>query len=357
MIIKVKRHPEPAREEPKKRIIIRKHGARAKTPPPPPPPPKPAPPPDAAIRNQTTRVVRKLNRDTPPNVRFLRFESIIGRGGMSVVWRAWHLELERYVAVKVLDADFAASGQDIRQFMHEVRTISSLHHPGIVQGYGSDFADGRYFMIMDFVDGYTFGSLLNRKKSIPESDALVICEAVADAMKYAWDSFRIVHCDIKPENIMVDSDGTVKITDLGLCRSTIAINANRAQAEEVVGTPAYMSPEQIYGDAVLDCRADIYSLGASLYHLVTGRTLFPLPTNDDILRAHVAFEYSAPDPRTIAPSLSAGFTTLLARMLVKDKACRYADWDEVFADAERVERGEIPSPPPPGASSSIQLLS
>ncbi|MBR1588515.1 MAG: protein kinase [Kiritimatiellae bacterium] len=125
------------------------------------------------------------SRDEPPSIPFLRFDSIVGRGGMAVVWRAWHMELNKFVAVKVLGKNVAVTGQDLRQFMVEVKTMSSLNHQGIVRGYGADCADGRYYFIMDYVDGYTFGSLLKRKSRLPQIDALIICESVADAMKYA----------------------------------------------------------------------------------------------------------------------------------------------------------------------------
>lgn len=307
---------------------------------------------------QQTRVIRKITRDvdreSPPNLPFLRFDTIVGRGGMAVVWRAWHRELQRFVAVKVLDATFAATGQDIRQFMMEVRTMTNLHHQGLVQGYGADCIDGRYYFIMDYVDGYTFGSLLNRKKKLPETDALIICESVADAMKYAWESAGIVHCDIKPDNIMVDKDGTVKVMDLGLCQST-AILKQEGQVDEVIGTPAYISPEQIYGDVKLDCRADIYCLGATLYHLVTGRMLFPLLSNDDILRAHVDPERHAPDPRTFAPELTEGFVRLIAGMTVKDRDWRYQTWEDVFDASRLVETGEDLPPIPAEAISSVHV--
>ena len=303
---------------------------------------------------QQTRVMRKISRDVPPNVPFLRFDAIVGRGGMAVVWRAWHRELNRPVAVKVLDAKFAATGQDVRQFMMEVRTMSNMHHQGIVQGYGADFADGRYYFVMDYVDGYTFGSLLTRKTHIPEIDVLIVCESVADAMKYAWDVFGVVHCDLKPENIMVDRDGTIKVTDLGLCQSTAAIQ-NKEQPDEVVGTPAYISPEQIYGDVELDCRADIYCLGATLYHMATGRMLFPLADNDSILRAHVNEKIQAPDPRFVVPTLSSGFARLVSNMCVKERSKRYQTWDEVFNDARLVEEGGQPAVLAPDAVSSIHV--
>jgi serine/threonine-protein kinase len=177
---------------------------------------------------------------------------------------------------------------------------------------------------------------------------------VADAMKYAWDTFGVVHCDLKPENIMVDRDGTIKVTDLGLCQSTAAIQ-NKEQPSEVVGSPAYISPEQIYGDVELDCRADIYSLGATLYHLTTGRMLFPIMSNDDILRAHVDPQQQAPDPRAMAPLLTEGFVRLMAGMLVKERDQRYQTWDDVFNDARIVEEGGTLPPLPEDTVSSILL--
>ena len=302
---------------------------------------------------QMQRTTKRIDIPQPPNLPFLRFDAIAGTGGMAVVWRAWHKELKRNVAVKVMNKEFTASGKDLRQFMLEVRTMTDLHHPCIVQGYGADCCDGRYYFIMDYVDGYTFGSLLHRKSRLPEIDAIIIGESVADAMSYAWNSFKIVHCDIKPENIMVDRDGTVKVTDLGLCQSTAAIKSSSVSSDEVVGTPAYISPEQIYGDVALDCRADIYSLGATLYHLTTGRMLFPCLSNDDVLRSHVNDESQAPDPRRIVPTLSESFCYLLAGMLVKDREMRYQTWEDVFHGFETVENGG--SIPPPQAVSSVKI--
>jgi len=309
---------------------------------------------DATVA-QPAREAETISRDDPPNIPFLHFDRIVGRGGMAVVWRAWHLELKKFVAVKVLDNRFSLTGQDLRQFMVEVRTMSSLSHPGIVQGYGADCADGRYYFIMDYIDGYTFGSLLKRKSRLPQIDAIIICESVAEAMKYAWDNFGIIHCDIKPDNIMVDQDGTVKILDLGLCQSTAVFRNSANKSEEVVGTPAYISPEQIYGDVELDCRADIYNLGATLYHLTTGRMLFPIMSNDDILRAHVDPQQQAPDPRSISPLLTEGFARLIAGMTVKDRDLRYQTWDDVYNDARIVEEGETLPPLPGDTVSSIRL--
>ena len=292
--------------------------------------------------------------DQHPDLPFLRFDSIVGRGGMAVVWKAWHRELRRFVAVKVLGSDFSASERDVAQFMSEVRTMTNIDHPGLVRGYGADCAGGRYYFIMDFVDGYTFASLQKRKHHIQQEDAVIICESVATAMRYAWQNFWLVHCDIKPDNIMVDRDGTVRILDLGICQSTMAIRGEK-RSDEVVGTPAYISPEQIYGDCKLDCRADIYCLGATLYHLVAGRTLFPLLSSEDTLRAHVDPERQAPDPRRFNPGLSEDFVRLLAGMLVKDRNWRYPTWGELYDAVSILDRGGIIPPLPDEAVSSLAV--
>jgi len=292
--------------------------------------------------------------ELPPRIPHLRFDTVLGRGGMATVWRAWHLELNRVVAVKVLDPDFIASAQDIRQFMVEMRTMSELDHPGLVRAYEADCQDGRYYYVMDYVDGYTLGSLLERGRRISQEEAAIVCESVCGAMGYAWDAFRIVHCDLKPDNLMVDREGNVKILDLGLCQSTAALRA-ASPANEVLGTPGYISPEQVYEGVVPDCRADIYSLGATLYHLVTGRMLFPDGSNEDALRAHADPGSQAPDPRRFAPGLSGDFVRLLAGMLVKDRDWRYPGWGDLFAACSVFDQGGIIPPLPDEAVSSLAI--
>lgn len=293
-------------------------------------------------------------RDLPPAIPGIRFDRIVGRGGMAVVWRAWHEELQKTVAVKVLDPDFAASGEDVRQFMAEVRTMCELDHPGLVRGYDADCADGRYYLVMDYVDGYTLASLLARKKRLPQEDAVIICETVADALDYAWSNYRLVHCDLKPDNLIVGQDGLVRILDLGLCQTTTSISRT-GRSDEITGTPAYISPEQAYGDVPLDCRADIYSLGASLYHLVTGRMPFPLLSNEDTLRAHVDPAQQIPDPRRFAPDLGEGFVRLLAGMLVKDRDWRYTTWRDVLDAFLVLDQGGIIPPLPDEAVSTLGI--
>ncbi len=255
---------------------------------------------------------------------------------MSTVWRAFHADLGRDVAVKVLDDSFSADGRDVRRFMQEARAMSELDHPGIVRGYGADFTDGRYFCMMELLEGQTLGDRLARKSRLPWTDVAIVCESVADALGYAWNAAGIVHCDIKPDNLILSLDGTIKIADLGLCETNRAMHARN---DDLLGTPAYISPEQVVGEEVLDCRADIYSLGASLYHLVTGRILFPLQANDDQLRSHVDTDMRAPDPRRFVPTVPASFSHLIAGMLMKNRDERYRSWETVLADVRFVEEG------------------
>ncbi len=278
---------------------------------------------------------------------------LLGRGGMASVWKARQISLDRYVAVKILSSSFSTDPEDIQRFRQEARTAAQLKHPGIVQIYDANFSDGVYYFVMELVDGYTMGELLRRKGRVSEEDALIVAESVALALDYAWSHYQMVHCDIKPDNIMVDADGALKVTDLGLCRSvTLAKGEHKGDADEILGTPAYMSPEQVYGSDKLDCRSDIYELGATLYHMVSGKMLFQGKTDDEMIHCHVDHSQGQ-DVRDFVPHVSHAFVSLLEKMLAKDPNHRHRDWKLVLADLNRVREGHPPWPsllPPLGSS-------
>jgi len=278
---------------------------------------------------------------------------LLGRGGMASVWKARQISLDRYVAVKILSSSFATDPEDVQRFRMEARAAAGLKHPGIVQVYDANFSNGVYYFVMELVDGYTMGDLLRRKGHVSEEDTLIVAESVAVAMDYAWSHYQVVHCDIKPDNIMVDADGTVKVTDLGLCRSlTLVKSEHKGSAEEILGTPAYMSPEQVYGSEKLDCRSDIYELGATMYHMVTGKMLFQGKTDDEMIHCQVDSS-QAPDIREFVPQASGAFALLIEKMLAKDPSHRHRDWKLVLADLKRVSEGHPPWPallPPLGSS-------
>ncbi len=264
----------------------------------------------------------------------------LGQGGMATVWMARQISLNRVVAIKVLLPRFAVDDEEIARFRSESQSAARLKHPGIVQVYDASVTDGSYYFIMEYIAGYTVGEWLRRKGTLPEREALLVAEHVCDALAYAWDHAKVIHCDIKPDNIMIDDDGTVKVMDLGLARTLNAMSSFVEDDEHVLGTPSYMSPEQARGDAHLDFRSDIYSLGAMLYHLATGKRLFSETDENTALEMQISG--CAPDPIDLNPALSRPLCALIERMLAKNPDLRGESWQSVHADMRRVYSGLTP---------------
>ncbi|MCL1887836.1 MAG: serine/threonine protein kinase [Kiritimatiellaeota bacterium] len=272
---------------------------------------------------------------------------LLGSGGMATVWKARQHSLDRMVAIKVLNKHLALREEELEQFRAEVRLAARLSHPEIVRVYDASLTAGECHVVMELVDGYTTGQWLRRKGRLGVEDALTVGLVVANALGYAWAHHRMIHCDIKPDNIMVHCDGSVKVTDLGLARTFSAAREQGGEEceTEVVGTPAYMSPEQVQGREDLDWRTDIYSLGATLYHLLTGRLIFEDTADQTLL--HQLNDHCAPFDHTLeldGASLR-GVELLLGKMLAKDRELRYDDWHSVAIDMHRVLKGDLPSPP------------
>ncbi len=278
-----------------------------------------------------------MNRQLPN----LEISAVLGKGGTATVYRARQVSTGREVAVKVLDADFVRTQEDVTRFLNEAKACARFHHPNIVRVYDANVKDGIHYFVMELIEGYTFANYLQRHRAVAVEDTLIILEAVANALAYAWNRFSVVHCDLKPDNIMVDSDGTIKLMDLGIARSFLtAASATACDANgEIMGTPSYMSPDQIYDLPDIDCRADIYSLGATIYHLLTGQTLFPGKTDQQVVDAHIGTNF-ARDPRIHTPSTPRNFALMLNRMLAKDRTLRYPNWETLIADIAHLYAGE-----------------
>ncbi len=291
-----------------------------------------------------------------PNLELL---SVLGRGGTSTVYQARQVSTGRNVAVKVLDADFVRTQDDIKRFLNEAKACARFHHRNIVRVYDANVKDGIYYFVMELIEGYTFAHYLQRHRQVPVEDVLIILESISSALLYAWTHFNVVHCDLKPDNIMVDADGTIKLMDLGISRSiltTAKATANNDE-EEIMGTPAYMSPDQIYDLPDLDCRSDIYSLGATIYHLLTGILLFPNRTNQQVVDAHIGAAF-ARDPRLIAPTTPENLSLMLNRMLAKDRVLRYPNWETLIADIAHLYAGEpLLATPLKVGESSVNFIS
>ncbi|MEI6788170.1 MAG: serine/threonine-protein kinase [bacterium] len=275
----------------------------------------------------------------------------IGEGGMGHVWKARQLSLDRIVAIKLLPSRYSRDPESVRQIVQEARTAAKLKHPGIVQVYDASEDCGNYYFVMEFVDGYNVGQWIKRKVVLPVYDALVVVESVVAALDYAWRTAGLIHCDIKPENIMVDQDGTIKVADLGL--SLTRDSDLSTPSDEVAGTPGYISPEQVQGIGKLDCRTDIYALGCCLYQMVTGKRPFTELSAHEAMEAQVTSQI--PDPRDRVAGIPAHVCCLIERMLVKDPEKRLKDWQTVLSDLHRVQKGLMPAGPHPLAGESTML--
>lgn len=262
----------------------------------------------------------------------------LGAGGMAVVWKAYQASLDRVVAIKVLRSEHAADPEEVRRFMDEARAAAKLSHPNIVQVYDTGSENGVYYIVMEYVAGKTIGSLLRSQGALSQKIAFQVARYVAEALDDAWQKAKIVHRDIKPDNIMFDQEGmVVKVSDLGLARAGF-VSGSAEEETHIEGTPNYMAPEQVQGDPA-DCRSDIYALGATLYHMVTGCMPFDNLPDEDVMRAQC--ESYLPNPRDINPRLSIGISQLLTHMMMKAPEHRPADWSEALREIKRVASGRV----------------
>jgi serine/threonine protein kinase len=271
----------------------------------------------------------------------------LAQSDMASVWLARQLSLDRMVAIKVLHPALARDSEARSRFQTEARAAARINHPGIVQVYDAGEHEGLVYFVMEYVPGCAVSDLLKNGKPISERNALLIAQGVALALGHAWEEERLIHCDIKPDNILIADDGSVKVADLGLARTMGAF----ASLDSIEGTPHYCAPEQARGDTDLDCRTDIYSLGATLYHMLTGRIPFGDGPAMDALRRQ-SDDY-LPDPMDVHAAVSPAAAWLVEKMMMKDRSVRHADWAAALADIERVAGGSLPKDPPPIGQSTV----
>jgi serine/threonine protein kinase len=248
----------------------------------------------------------------------------LGEGGMGVAYKAHHTRLDRVVVIKFLYPKVAAKPGAVENFQREAQAAARLEHPRITQVYDVGTEMNLHYIVMQFIDGETAEDLMKRTGKIDALKCLQIVKASLEGLQEAHKA-GIVHRDIKPSNILLGKDGTIRLADFGLALKTDG--AGKAQGAEIIGTPLYMSPEQIWGQPV-DGRCDIYSMGAAYFHMLAGVPPYMAPTSQDIVSMHV--NNPTPNIRDISPDISRMAGEVIMKMMAKKPADRYKDVGELL---------------------------
>ncbi len=263
----------------------------------------------------------------------------LGAGAMATVYLASQLSLDRMVAIKVLPRKYSDNADFIARFQKEGRAAAKLNDPNIVAAYDVGNSGEHHYFVMEYVDGETVHDRIAANKRFDEREAISVARQVASALRHAHER-GFIHRDIKPKNIMMTRDGVVKLADLGLARALSDKEAAEAEAGRAFGTPFYISPEQIRGKVDIGPQADIYGLGATLYHMITGSVPFTGKNPSEVMHRHLKDPLVAPDE--INPSISSGLAQVVEMMMAKDPSDRYRNAAELIEDLDLVADGQAP---------------
>lgn len=258
---------------------------------------------------------------------------LLGVGGMAVVYRAYDTIDDRMVAIKILKDEFAGNSDFLRRFRNESKAIAVLSHPNIVKVYDVSFGDRIQYIVMEYVDGITLKQYLDQQKeTVPWKEALHFTVQILRALQHAHEK-GIVHRDIKPQNIMLLQDGTIKVMDFGIAR--FARSETRTMTDKAIGSVHYIAPEQARGD-VTDERADIYSVGVMLYEMLTGR--LPFEADNAVSVAIMQLQANPTLPRDINPDIPEGLQEITMKAMQKAPSQRYQSAAEMLQDIETFRR-------------------
>ncbi len=257
---------------------------------------------------------------------------IIGVGGMAVVYKAYDSIEDRIVAVKILKEEFISNEEFIIRFKNESKAIAVLNHPNIVKVYDVSFGDLIQYIVMEYVDGITLKQYIEKQKTLRWKDAVYLTIQVLRALQHAHDK-GIVHRDVKPQNIMLLADGTIKVTDFGIAR--FARSEHKTMTDKAIGSVHYISPEQARGEAT-DEKADIYSVGVMLYEMLTGR--LPFEADSAVSVAIMQLQQDPVLPRDINENIPVGLEQVTMHAMQKDVLKRYRSAAEMLRDLEEFRR-------------------
>ena len=296
--------------------------------------------------NQAKRIRGQLDeRKTTSQIPGYQLLGKVGRGAMATVYKARQVSLDRIVAVKVLPKKMSENKEFVDRFYMEGKAAARLAHPNIVQAIDvGSTPDNYHYFVMEYIEGKTLYDIMQPppvgdNHSFSEDEALDITAQICDALAHAHER-GLIHRDVKPKNIILTPEGVAKLTDLGLARDQDDKELAESEAGKAYGTPYYISPEQIRGEVDIDFRADIYSLGATMYHLLTGRPPFEAETPSAVMHKHLKQALKPVDH--INTALSAGIGEIVEVAMAKKREDRYASTRDMLEDLKAVRAGEQP---------------
>jgi serine/threonine protein kinase len=264
-------------------------------------------------------------QNVPDVIRDYQVLAPLGRGGMGNVYKALHTRLEKLVALKILPTD-RISADAVARFQREMKAVGKLHHPNIVQAFDAGEHEGQHFLVMELIDGVDLSAIIHHHGSLPVADACELIRQAAVALEYVRQQ-GMVHRDVKPSNLMLNSGGQLKLLDLGLAllHDPTREGDQLTALGSTMGTADYVAPEQTGDSHNVDIRADIYSLGCTLFKLLTGRGPFSAPKYRSSLQKIIAHRTEPfPDIRVDRPDVSAELKSIIDRMVAKQPDQRYA---------------------------------
>lgn len=296
--------------------------------------------------NQAKRIRSSLEERRSSQIPGYQLLGKVGKGAMATVYKGKQLSLDRVVAIKVLPKKMSENAEFVDRFYKEGKAAARLSHNNIVQAIDvGGTPDGFHYFVMEYVEGKTLYDFMQpppvgEGRSFSEAEALDIMIQITEALVHAHER-GLIHRDVKPKNILLTSEGVAKLTDLGLARDVDDKRAAETEAGKAYGTPYYISPEQIRGEVDIDFRADIYSLGATFYHMVTGKPPFDGETPTAVMHKHLKQALTPPDH--LNTTLSAGVGEIIEYCMAKTRDDRYHSTSDLLEDLQAVRDGSPPT--------------
>jgi serine/threonine-protein kinase len=283
-----------------------------------------------------SNVLKKLGVHTSP-IPGYTVQAKIGQGGMGIVYKATQTSVNRVVAIKILSGQATKDKTFVARFLQEAQSAAHLNHKNLISAIDVGVSNGIYYFVMEYVTGKSCRDMMNAAKGpLTEAQSLQIAVQMAEVLDHIH-QHKMVHRDIKPENILVTNEGVVKLCDLGLAKTTTSTEQSLTQEGLAVGTPYFMSPEQIRGDKDVDIRADLYSLGATLFFLLTGKHPYEGKSAAETMSMHL--KEAVPDPRKLNPQIREDLGWLIHKLMAKDRAQRYQTPAELLEDLKKIQSG------------------